>query len=407
MAGGEMFGGPVGTMNFNEDAQTRAQTQKILGEIAAQPEALKQKKLQTESMELELREERTVADILSRQASGVVAAGAAKADGTPKALSEVYGDLARMAAGSGAPNKAAEFAKLSGTLRSQESTATRNTALAELNTLKADRERIEFTSRLLDDVKDDESWNKAQLLYQAATGEQSAFAGLPYSPDLIKRLQDAGLTRKQQLDTRRQTLEKDSRDRARNNLQSYRDDMKRIAKEKLTLSQARETRLAKGGSGKGVVSPPKAEVDQAVRLLKGDFKDLADTDYLNAGYEIASEARALRQRNPALDANTAVQQAFVNAKARDDFKEIVEEGIFKDSTKRVFIGGGKTPETAISVPDDKAKLVKGRWYSGAGGVKGQWTGSGFKVNPEAPTRGAGALAAEDPDEEEEEAEASE
>lgn len=400
----DLFGGPIGTIAFNEDAQTRAQTQETLGRIAAQPTALRLLESKADLSELELQEEKRVAEILGRHASGAESSGALNVDGTPKSMSSIYGDLAKLAAGAGAPNKAADWAKLSGTLKSQEAAAARSQSLQELNALKAQKERLDLTSRLLQDVTDDESWNRAQLLYQVTTGEESMFAGLPYSSDLVERIRDAGMTTNQQIDQRRKAVEGESRERSRESLRTYRSTVSEVARERLKQAEAREARLAKGGAGKGVVSPPKAEVDQAIRLLKGDFKDLAQEDYMNAAYEIASEARTLRQRNPALDSNTAITQAFVSAKSRGDFKDVVEKGLLFDKTKKAFVGGGRTAETALSIPEDKGKLVKGRWYTGQGGKVGQWTGSGFKVNPENPRAGMGAAVEDDEDDSEGDAE---
>lgn len=368
-----LFGGPIGQIRYNEDQLTKAQTAKTLAETASMPTTQRLHAAQAETLELQLLEERRMAAMLAGQASGAPAAGVTRPDGTPKPLSNIYDDLARMAMGAGAPTKATEFAKAAGTLRAQESLVLSREAATELAGLRAQKERIDLTSRLLDNVKDDASWNQAQLLYQAMTGEKSIFAGLPYSKELVERIRTSGMTTKEQVAAREKALEDASKDRSRKGLAAHREAIEKLNRERLDLEKRREDRLSKAGGGKGVTSPTKVEVDQALRLVKQDYKELDGSDLLTAATAIASEARVLRRANPALDMSTAVNQAYIKARNRGDFKEVVEKGFFGDKKHTQFQGKGQ----AIPAPE-VGQRVYGRFYSNPKGQVAKWTKEGWE-----------------------------
>lgn len=369
----DLFGGPVGEMAYDRNQLVKAETQKTLAETAGQPAVNRLRSAQAGLAEMELAEEQRWVQMLTRQASGADAAGAVDKDGKPKPLSEIYDGFARAALQAGAPNKASEFAKAAGTLKAQEASAVRGQALAELNSMKAERQKIDLTARLLDDVKDDAGWNRAQLLYQAMTGEKSIYAGLPYSKDLVDRIRSAGQSVKDQIAAREKKAEDDSRARARTALTAHRKKMEDLTKQRLDLEKAREDRLAKTGGGKQIVSPTKLETDQAIRLINEDFPKIEGSDRLNAAYQIASEARALRHTNPALDANQAIQQAYNTAKDRGDFKEIVEKGFFSNTTRQKF----QSPYRVTPAPADVKDRVYGRSYSNDQGRVAKWTKEGW------------------------------
>lgn len=371
----EMFGSPLGEQAASEQMHTDVNTFLALGRLAGLPAQQRLTEAQAGAAELELANERQMATLMQQAATndghGVAKGGS---------VGDTFEDLGRLAMRAGLPSKATEFAKTGAYLRSQEALQQSRAAAQRVSELKSAAGRMDLFGRLLADVNDESSWNRANLMYQLESGAPSMWAGLPYDPAMVNRLRSSAMSVKDQITEQLRGEENSSKERSRAALAKHRLQIEGIQKERNRIMEEREKRISKGGGGKAVSGPAKAEVDQAARLVKGDFKDLPDSDYLNAAYEVAAEAKALRRANPALDANTAIQQAYLKAKSRGDFKEIEEKGILRSTRKTQFTGGGRSPETALSIPDDRSKLVKGRYYTGQGGRIGKWTGDGFELS---------------------------
>lgn len=370
----EMFGSPIGERAAADELNTDANTFLMLGQLAGLPAKQRLTEAQAGAAELELSNERSMARLMQQ-----AAANDGHGVGKGGSIGDTFEDLGRLAMKAGLTTKATEFSKTGAYLRAQESLQQSRVAAQRVNELKAAGTRMDLFGRLLTDVTDEDSWNRANLMYQLESGAPSMWAGLPYSPDLVQRLRTGAMSVKDQIAEQLRGEENASKERSRRALAAHRLQIEGIQKDRNRIMEEREKRISKGGSGKAVTGPAKAEVDQAVRLVKGDFKDLPDSDYLNAAYEVAAEAKSLRRQNPALDANTAIQQAYLKAKSRGDFKEIQEKGLLRSTKRTQFVGGGRSPETALSIPGDRSQLVKGRYYTGTGGQIGRWTGDGFEL----------------------------
>jgi hypothetical protein len=202
---------------------------------------------------------------------------------------------------------------------------------------------------------------------------------VPYSPELVQQLRSAAIATKDQADLKIKESNANSLRGFRKLRLDQHDTTNELAERRVAVAEAREERVAKTGGGKAVASPQTGEIQQAARLIKGDFKDLDSTELMNAAFSIAAEAKALRAQNRGLDAETALGKAYATARSRGDFKEVGEKGTFRDTRKPTFVGGGRTPDTAIAVPADSKKLVTGRYYSNKAGAVAKWTGAGFSI----------------------------
>ena len=394
----DLFGAPLGDMAFDQNQLTKANTQHTLGEVAMQPTTQRLRAAQAKQLEQEIAQNEKFAELMRLTAGEranispeLIESGTVGEEGAameqlalnPQGASRVsiadqLDIIAKNAAGAGLITKAQELAKSSALIRSREAVQGKAVADQNLARLKMVRERAELQSQLLGGVTDEESWQNANALYEFQTGQKSPYAQVPYSPELVERLNAAAMTAKER-------AELAEREQVRKNTEAYRksrlrqiDTQNDLRKKQQELAKEREKRLAKAGGGKAVVSPGKSELDQAARLVKKDYSGLPAADLNDAAFTIASEARALRKANPALDANTALQQAFNNAVQAGDF-QVVQKGIAGYGRKETFSGRGKSPVAPAPIPPKKEDLKSGRFYVNPQGQVAKWTGKGFVV----------------------------
>ena len=394
----DLFGAPLGDMAFDQNQLTKAKTQHTLGEVAMQPTTQRLRAAQAKQLEQEIAQNEKFAELMRLTAGEranispeLIESGTVGEEGAameqlalnpqvaPRtSIADQLDIIAKNAAGAGLITKAQELAKSSALIRSREAVQAKAEGDQNLNRLKMVRERAELQSQLLGGVTDEESWQNANALYEFQTGQKSPYAEVPYSPELVERLNAAAMTA-------RERAELAEREQVRKNTEAYRksrlrqiDTQNDLRKRQQELAKEREKRLAKAGAGKGVAAPAKNELDQAARLVKKDYSGLAAADLNDAAFTIASEARALRKANPALDANTALQQAFNNAVQAGDF-QVVQKGIAGYGRKEVFSGRGKTPAAPAPIPPKKEDLKSGRFYVNPQGQVAKWTGKGFVI----------------------------
>ena len=375
-----LFGAPAGMMAAEEYNAQRLDNLYRLGQIAQQPGQQRLTEARAANEELKYSEEKNLQDVFARMASDPGIGGE-----KPTSLADMYEKLAVMA-GPVAPSQAQKLATTAATLRYRQVATERQQSLMVSDGLKAAQTRADLMGRLMEGVNDDASWNRALLLYQVQTGQPSIYAGLPYSKAMRDRLLNESMSVKDQAAAADRATEYASRERARKSLEDYRATLLKLQKDRNAIAARREERMAKHGAGKGVSAPAKGETDQAARLISKDFPDLPPSDVLNAAYEVASEARVMRQKNPALDADTALNKAYLDARFRGEFKVAKDAAALKNlymPSKKTSFDSGKTPDRALALPMangkvDPTKLVQGRYYRSAKGV-GMWTGTGFEL----------------------------
>jgi hypothetical protein len=394
----DMFGGPVGTLEFEKGLLARlsgaVNVQEGLGRIAQQPYELRKKAAEAETSEMTLANQKKMAELM-------MASSAAKPSiGQVVTMADRFDKLAENAAGAGLTEEARKLAGTASQLRQREAAAVSSRVNAIKTNLEIVRSRANLIGQLLADVNpnDEASWRRANELFEFETGEPSPYTDQPYSPALVDQVRRAALTVKERADI----ADKAATRAATKNYRSARlrqlDRANEIRKQEAETRKAAEERRAKGGGGKSVTSPNRDEQDQAERLIKGDFGKLDAADLEDASFSIASEARALRRANPALSPSMAIRQAYNEAVKAGDFPADTS-GLFGE--KRRFTGRGKTPETAFITVPEASKRLKGRYYTGAGGQVARWTGSGWSVIDRPLSEDNSRLNDEDEDEDEE------
>ncbi len=389
-----MFGVPEGITAFDQNELVKAETAAKFNEMAMSPYRARLLSAQAAKLEEATAQERTMGDLARRVMGGDVQTGTGAVQlGGPDAseIGSVYGGqpqqassfsaqlntLARTAFGAGLVTKGEALAKTAALIGTRETARDLSITQAALNRLKGVRENAELTSQLLGGVNDEESWQRANALYTFQTGQPSPYAQLPYSKELVERLNQAALSAKERAELEEKGLVRKATKAYRDRRLGQIDTEDALRKRRVDVAEAREARISKTG-GKPISSPSKEEQDQVARLIKKDYPNLSTAELNEAKFSIGAEAKALRRANPALDASTALQQAYNNAIQSGDFKN-VRPGVLGYGAKDQYSGGGKYPTTPARIPSDKNDLKADRYYVNSQGQVGRWNGKTFEI----------------------------
>lgn len=358
--------------------QDALKAQQSLATTAGTLETARLHGAQADSAELDVANKRRMQDLLLRRAQGEVVGGNNMAD----QLTDVF----NMQLGAGLVSEAEKTARAVGYLKGKAAQIDNWQSTQKINQLKADKLRADSAAALAADVTDQDSFDRANALFQFSHGTPSPYAGLPYSPELLERIQAGAVSVSRQIELQMRAEENASKERNRVSAESLRKVREQDIQERSRLAKEREERLAKAGGGK-VPTTPTEDIRQATRLIAKDYPKL-EGGAAEAASTIAAEAQMLLRRNPALDRASAIQQAYNAARLRGDFQE--QPGGFLSSDKQKFESGGKTADNPIALPSDGKGMVAGRYYSNKSGQVGLYQANGKLklVSPSAAPRSA-------------------
>lgn len=387
---GGLFGSPQGDIAHQGMMLQHAQELHNLGQVAMVPHQIRKLDAESAKLETEAAESERMARLMAgaftgsaRAPRGFASDFDAQAFGTeakPVSMADQLDEVARLAGVAGLVGKAESLAKTSSLIRAREARAAQSAASRDKTLLDIRKEGAEMIGRTFGNVSDEASWDTANRLYEFQTGQRSPYAGVPYSADLVENIKQNALSLKDQADIEDKDLDRERKENYGNKRLQISGIMAEIAALRLQLEKAREKRLARAGGGRQVSSPNQEEISQAKKIVTKNFPALDATELKDAAFAIASEARALRKQNPALDANTALWQAYVAAQRNGDLSNVSKGiGIAGLGRKDRYTGMGKTPETAAAIPAKQADLIRGRYYTNAQGQVAEWTGKGFRV----------------------------
>lgn len=292
-------------------------------------------------------------------------------------LAEPLEQMARASFASGLVSQGGKLASEVALVRAREATAGNAQASQARQQLESRAKMLEHAGGLYADADSQEGLDRANALYAHVFQRPSPVAGQEYSPELVQQLQQFGSTSLAR--TREELARVDAEGKAANRESAikFRDFRKGVLREELTLKKDREARLGKVGGGKGIATPSTTERKLAENLIGEEFPDLAERkgELGPAAFAVASRAKALQQNNRALDADTAMRQAFAEEKAAGNFAQVDEAyrtlGFPRKGTKH------SKPE---ALPADR-KLVAGKRYVTPKGVI-MWDGQrGVPVKP--------------------------
>lgn len=349
-----------------QDAMLRA------AQIRQANSAARENEVQTEGREFEL-------EGAKKMSAAMAGMGQGEAPSGPASLADPVEQLARAAYQSGLGAKGADFAAKAALIRSREAALGNSQATAAKTQLETHAKALQHASRLYEGVSNQQDFDRANALYAYTFGAPAPAAGAPYSPELVGKLRSYGMTQLEAVRAKMLALDTASKDANRKSSADFREFRKGIIEEELDLKKAREDRLAKAG-GKGVTSPTVTERKAAESMIAQDFPDLGEEpgELALAAHSVASRARALRQGNKSLDADTALRQALAESKASGDFTQTdagysLKNLIGLEDKKTKFDVTGKTPDTPLDVPmkgkvPDLSTLKAGRHYNTPKGV---------------------------------------
>jgi hypothetical protein len=352
-----LFGAPIGFLaeqqNLLQTATGLADIEQKLADAALKPARQGLLEAQTREIQDKLEQNRLLREALMK---------ARAPTGTP--LDEHLSNLADSLFQQGqveAGMKAAETAAKLQTERVRQQSLLAN---QQLRQFEMQKKQLDVLASLLEPgaIKSQQDFDMANALYTVLTGKPSMFLGVQYSPELVELLRKSVLPVKEQID---QQLTK-ARDAAR---AKYFQDITAIRQRQAAAQEARARayvdhldRLSK--QGVPVKTPNKEMVEYARQLLAKDFPATKENapERDRAAATIASEAARLMAENRGLGMSEAVGRALAMAKERGD--------IAAGDKAFAFENRGVSPENPAPLPppDQKDKLVKGRYYEAHGNI---------------------------------------
>jgi hypothetical protein len=262
-----------------------------------------------------------------------------------EALPNALDQMAAMAAASGLPGQAADYAGKASTLR-------KNQQAIQHQQLTDAIKHLTIAADLTANVHDQESFDRANSEYEMATGEPSPFAGQKYSPELLENIHNSVTTGKDKA----LTAAAEARQQA--SLAEVREREARIPllKAQTDLTESRDNAIRKNGG-----KIPKSEDLRAVT-------DLITKDY--AGAYLPEDARVLARPIAERAAELVQKQGLSKSVAANRaYQEAKAAGTFGGARPRA--PGTGTFNKPIPIPMDgnkvdKSKMKSNLWYDVGG-----------------------------------------
>lgn len=368
MASTELFGSPLGDRAWLEDQHTKGLT--------------RLQNAQADKAEISVQQERQFANLMRMASTGgesvLPPGGEGQEDifgnfsAPDGGMSSKLNRLAQLATQSGLVQRGASLAKDAATINSRYSAAAANRALTGVRQIRQRKDEAALLGSVLEDVTDQESYDRALAAYQMTSGRMSRFAGLPYTPELVQRLRSEAISVRDQESQRIREADQKARAAYRDARLEQHDEALDQSAARLEVTRAREARLLKGGGGRPLTIS-RNERDVASAMITQDFPELSGADRnderTTAANTVASEAKTLMQKNPALSWSEALSQAYTAE--RGNF-QITPGKLFGRTVK--FEGGGKSPSTAVPLPKSEKEAKIGKYYYASNGAIGKWNG---------------------------------
>ena len=218
---------------------------------------------------------------------------------------------------------------------------------AQAQTSKAN---LDFATNLLENVHDQASLDQANAVWQQTLGTKSPLAGQAYSPQLLRGWRDQLLAEQGKQTSAQRAAEIGA------NIAWKKASMDFLADRKAHMQkqeQQADERLAKTKKGGVVAAPTGQESKQATLMVATAFPNLPAEEATQAGFAVASRAKALRAKNPGMDADTAMRKAL--EEMRPDFVETDKWYGLSKQTKF-------EPAATISSQAEYDKLPQGAKY---------------------------------------------
>lgn len=299
-------------------------------------------------------------------------------------------DMGRFAAGRGDAVTANQWFTNATNMATDKFKQQQEQAATQTAQIKANIASHGFVANQLGAAQSPAEWQMAKMAVLTSPvvpqNEKDNITKMQYSPQLVDMIRRTGMNSVQQGTEQLKQLQLQEKQRQ--------DDLQNDLKESRIASQnayddariAHITTQAKvGAANKG---PSRDEVAAASSFVKGQMGanvDTASPNFQQAVQTIAARAKQIVQTNRALTYPQAVQQATEEANRAGDFTQAEDTrstvaGVKIPFTGEVkpagYSGQGQTQASAMPLPNDKSKLVPGRWYKAPDGRTEQYNPQG-------------------------------
>lgn len=277
-------------------------------------------------------------------------------------LEALTGDLVSMAQlelGMGNPEGARKIAGTLSQIQSRGALEALRQVQTDAANFKLLRDVNNAAANFARNATDQRSWEAAGELFARMTGmDASEIFGQPFSPELRDRVVQSSLTAAQAATAEFQRRTAATRERAVGISAANLELNRRIRERQLELAEQREKRLEKVAGGKSSsTTPTREERETTSRLIRQQFPDIAEDDRAVAAVTVASEAKRLMRKNPALSWDEARTQAF--ASQMEFFQ--TEDPTF-GKRKTTFRAVGRSPSRALPFPQSPRDAKVGSYY---------------------------------------------
>jgi hypothetical protein len=280
------------------------------------------------------------------------------------------------------------------TIRFKQAEAVHQTASAEAQKAITQIKMFDRARQLVGAATDARSFDVANMMFaQEFPQAKNPFAGMAYSPELVKSITEKALTAKEAAElkikqAREQSLEVKDRAQvghlavqsevARGRLEETRRYHDARIKNSGTVNDLAERKFeAKREPSEKAPKPlgtPKAEevVAAGQTMQRYAPEGASAADLKTASYQVAEETKKIMRDIPALSAPQARERA-----AREVAKGFWKSrGMFGDTVK---FGGGETPQNAIPLPKTAREAVVGKHYFNSKGAVMVWDGKALQA----------------------------
>jgi len=245
--------------------------------------------------------------------------------------------LARLAAQAGSFNQAIDmFGKAAQIRHSEAQTAQEK--------WKTRMQEVEEAERLVAGANDAESWDRGIAAYKMMTGKDSPLAGIPYSPESKRIVEEALRTSKNvaaaQLSQSRIPLVEAQTKQARAHTAyeeertiTEKETRRDLVKAQTKAAEARAAHVGKaGGSSR---APTQAQLKSATDMIVRDYLDITPEESRIVGREVAERATDIMASHPGLRATEAMAQAYAEKQQEGAFDDYMKAPVRKKKAGEV------------------------------------------------------------------------
>ena len=320
-----------------------------------------------------------------------------------EALADKYIAMGETLLNGGAPVLAKKYIDEGLAIKVKTSQATRNQSQKRSADITAAEKEIDLTSRYLGGAKTQAEWEAGKTALLSAMPDipkedVAKLMSLPFNEATQRHINDMAVSEKDKQRLAREAAEAESRDRERRDKQYHRNVRDSLDTFRAKEEIRRDVAEQKAG-GKPMKDIPQKMLDRSRAAVEraifpdGAVPEAAKNAVADASLDVVGQVQSMMRANRGMTESEALTRAV--AANQKDWSTIKGSLFTKD--KRVYTGGGKTPETALALPAKKEEAKEGKYYN-VNGAPHLWNGKVF-VPAKAKVSAASSVDASEDDDE--------